>query len=73
MKRLLFALVAVLLCGCDYVPAEPTYAAQAEDARGDLYPKVDYRIVVIDGCEYIATHQYQSEEALTHKGNCKNH
>lgn len=30
------------------------------------------KVVVIDGCEYLQFHTYHSE-AITHKGNCKNH
>lgn len=30
------------------------------------------KVVVIDSCEYLQYHVYGSE-AITHKGNCKNH
>lgn len=37
--------------------------------------KEKYKIVIIDGCEYIMyseSHGYQGYGYLTHKGNCKN-
>jgi hypothetical protein len=35
--------------------------------------EVSYKVIVIDGCEYIATSSAYGHVALIHKGNCKNH
>jgi hypothetical protein len=35
-------------------------------------PPPTYRVVVIEGCEYLVT-EIRGNEALTHKGNCTNH
>jgi hypothetical protein len=40
-----------------------------------IKPTKDYRIVIIDGCEYIEIESSVSTSriySLTHKGNCKN-
>ena len=33
---------------------------------------LDFRIIEIEGCEYIASRTFQGYLTLTHKGNCKN-
>lgn len=57
-------LVAFLMVGCN-----------PEGSENDKNPEKTYRIVEIEGCEYIfiSTRPWGSEMAITHKGNCKNH
>lgn len=53
--------------------------SQYDPKRGSsTKPSEDYRIVIIDGCEYVEVDEgqrYQDHRiySLTHKGNCKNH
>lgn len=53
--------------------------SQYDPKRGSSKePSEDYRIVIIDGCEYVEVDEGGSRQnhriySLTHKGNCKNH
>lgn len=62
-------LLALVLCGsCEESPASRD-KREAEERR-QVPP--DYRVVMVDGCEYLrfeVTHGYAT---LTHKGNCRN-
>ena len=44
-------------------------------ASNDLYPEEVHKVIVIEGCEYIfiSRRPFDSQMALAHKGNCKNH
>ena len=67
MKYILFV---TLLLSCTPNGNEST----RED--GNTQPLYDYRIVVIDGCEYIEIYfesVSNSRYSLTHKGDCHNH
>jgi len=55
-------LVAFLMVGCEM----PTEADRTEKAIED------YKVQVIDGCEYILIYRYR-QDFMAHKGNCKNH
>lgn len=61
MKRLMILAVIIALTGCGgYDPQQRV--------------NENYRIVIIEGCEYIYYEVHGSHDfALTHKGNCKNH
>lgn len=55
-------LVAFLMVSCD-------------GAYNDVRPEENYKIIEIDGCEYIfiSRRPFASDMAITHKGDCKNH
>jgi len=56
MKKILIIILGVILmCGC----------AETDHRYDDKMP-FTYRVVVVDGCEYI-----EGTYAITHKGNCK--
>ena len=57
MRKLVLALVAVMMAGCN-----PYYENPSKDES------VRYKIIYLDSCEYIK-HKYTPE--ITHKGNCK--
>lgn len=62
MKKALTVLSLVVFCGCD----------GSNEIDNSVYVKPPlYKIVIIDSCEYLATQSYNSQTALTHKGNCK--
>lgn len=65
---LLFLLALLLLSGCGDIKGhqEATHREQAE---------VDYSIIMIEGCEYIAVplKRMTRERSISHKGNCRNH
>lgn len=63
-KSILLFLVLISICSC-----EQSKGAQEVVNNADL---TDLKVVVIDGCEYLQYHAYHYE-AITHKGNCKNH
>lgn len=52
-----------LLAGCDSYD-------RTSDPTSPL-PRIQYRVVTIEGCEYLAYHGYCAEH-FTHKGNCTN-
>ena len=58
-----------LLAACEPQPVRPQ---QAEATS--IYPNIQYIVVTIDGCQYLATHVSGGSGgwALTHKGNCSN-
>jgi hypothetical protein len=67
----IFACFLMLLVGCgDPIPST---TIQTNFAKSDLPTVIGYEIVVINGCEYLATQSAAGHYALTHKGNCKNH
>jgi hypothetical protein len=69
MKRLFFILAVFTLFSCQVPQSEKTKQIQELANNTDVY---DLKIVVIDGCEYLQYHTYHYD-AITHKGNCKNH
>lgn len=64
MKQLLSILVLATLFSC-----EQSKGVQEIPNKSNVE---NLKVVIIDGCEYLQyrTHHY---EAITHKGNCKNH
>jgi len=63
MKKLLIAIVLLLLCGCDQ-------SQQNTVTKG--CPLNFAPVVVVDGCEYYELYAYGFTKTYTHKGNCKN-
>lgn len=63
--------VLVLLCGCTVSPApnDPLSSQVSIDKKGE-----SYRIVKIDGCQYIIFYGFYSNSntVIVHKGNCNN-
>lgn len=64
MRQLLSILVLATLFSC-----EQSKGVQEIPNNASLH---DLKVVIIDGCEYLQFHVH-SYEAITHKGNCKNH
>ena len=64
MKRLILSFLVLALFSC-----EQSKGTQEVPSNADL---TDLKVVVIDGCEYLQYRTYYYE-AITHKGNCKNH
>jgi len=64
MKRLFSILLLATLFSC-----EQSKGVQELSNNANL---MDLKVVVIDGCEYLQYHTYHYD-AITHKGNCKNH
>jgi hypothetical protein len=67
--KTLITLALIALVGCS-IPSGEHY-----NLDRDTEPSYDYKVVVIDGCQYIEvnegigqTHTY----TITHKGNCNN-
>lgn len=60
----LVAVCIALLSGCSL----------SEGVDNDLHPEKSYRVVSIEGCEYIfvSRRPWQGNMSLAHKGNCKN-
>ena len=56
-----------LLSGC-------TSNVNLAGSDNDLHPETTYRVIEIEGCEYIylSRRPWSGEMALSHKGNCKN-
>lgn len=66
LSTLLLALmVSIGVTGCDDSVPNPK---KNDSSFGSSY---DYRIVVIEQCEYIYMGAFNSQ-TITHKGNCKN-
>jgi hypothetical protein len=58
-------ILSLFLIGC----AEPT-----SDVRTAVESNATaYRVVTVDGCEYISAIYFGSGISITHKENCKNH
>jgi hypothetical protein len=57
-------LVAFLMVGCN-----------PEGSDNDVNPEKTYKVIEIDGCEYIyiSCRPWSDAMSLAHKGNCKNH
>ena len=57
-------LVAFLMVGCN-----------PEGSDNDVNPEKTYKVIEIDGCEYIyiSCIPWSDAMSLAHKGNCKNH
>lgn len=64
MKRLILTFLVLGIISC-----EQSKGTQEVPNNANL---TDLKVVVIDGCEYLQYHAYHYE-AITHKGNCKNH
>ncbi len=64
MKRLILTFLVLVFFSC-----EQSSGVQEIENNADLN---NLKVVVIDGCEYLQYHVYYYE-AITHKGNCKNH
>lgn len=60
---LALAAVVLLLTGCKPPGIQEDISTKPEGA---------YRVVVLDGCEYLEGETYRSYYSLTHKGNCSN-
>lgn len=62
IKLIIWCLVVIALYGCGTSPMNPD--------------QTDYKIILIDSCEYIEVSKYIGSNigyySLTHKGNCKN-
>lgn len=79
-KTLLIAIFsAVIFVGCsekrEQVSGVESVSSEYKTIINDGSGKVDYTIIVIDGCEYIFGRDYGGYNGgyfLTHKGNCKN-
>lgn len=66
---LMILAVPVTGAGCGPTAEQKMYAEQAEM---QLIEGKDFRITVIDGCQYIVVPMEYSKFTLTHKGNCRN-
>ena len=63
------SLLALVLCGgCEETPASRG-KREAEERRRVL---PDYRVVTVEGCEYLRFEVTHGFATLTHKGNCRN-
>lgn len=65
---LLGLLLALSLAGCEESPT--SRGRRIEEARRTVPP--DYRVVEIEGCEYLRVEVTHGYATLTHKGNCRN-
>ncbi|WP_375415794.1 hypothetical protein [uncultured Hymenobacter sp.] len=66
---LLFSLLVLGLgAGCEESPS--SRGKRVEEARRRVPP--DYRVVTIEGCEYLRVEVTHGYATLTHKGNCRN-
>lgn len=76
MKKLLFAFIIFLsFASCRPEVTSPKNEYYNDSSAIEIFNGVDYRIVVIDSCEYILGRDHESYNGgffLTHKGNCKN-
>lgn len=54
--------------GCEEPPS--SRGRRIEEARRTVPP--DYRVVTIEGCEYLRVEVTHGYATLTHKGNCRN-
>jgi hypothetical protein len=74
MKKLLILILAISLYGClDEEKIVPVPESKSNPLSDASY--VEYKIVLIDSCEYIFGHDngtYNGGYFLSHKGNCKN-
>lgn len=62
IRYFLYALlVAVIFCGCE-----------TRDRKYNLKGQfIDYKVIVVDSCEYIFYETFNSNGEITHKGNCR--
>ena len=61
MKQLLIIAICILLTSC----GETSITTEEVDLQ------TNYKVIVIDGCEYIGYNFMHNNSMLTHKGNCK--
>ena len=59
MKKILLALTALVMIGCDVKQPDRTYKPSS------------YRTYIIDSCEYIGYAMGSQYDYLAHKGNCR--
>ena len=66
-----YILIAMLLVSC----TSPAPSGGEYTVNNNTQPTYDYRVVMIDGCQYIEVDVgvgSNSRYTLTHKGNCNN-
>ena len=71
MKKIIALIILCSLIGCNDIPN----GKQINHPSNSNKPLHNFRLVDIDGCEYIEVDAGIAESAvysLTHKGNCKN-
>lgn len=76
MKKTIFILLTILLCGC--VPENGIKKPKATKQVSSNY-NTTYNVVEIDSCEYLVKHNSIIDKreikrdiiSITHKGNCK--
>jgi hypothetical protein len=66
MKQLIALVILIMMM----VSCTPN-GEEITRSNNSIKPTNDYRIVIIDGCEYIEVDAYKIY-TLTHKGNCNN-
>lgn len=67
MKKLLFVLSVILLCGCNFKTTVEPKETSFHYGNGMILNSY-----IIDSCEYLGTMSGGGNDILTHKGNCKN-
>ena len=72
VKFIFLALLFFIFYGCEK-KSGPTINTKTEDAFNVRMGRFDYefRIVVIDSCEYLYTDLGNSGQTIFHKGNCR--
>lgn len=59
MKKIILALAALMMVGCDVKQSDGTYKPSS------------YRTYIVDSCEYIGYAVHSNCDYLAHKGNCR--
>ena len=76
MKKLMILVLIASLLGCKDESDGHVYLNSKDQGKqlGGINSPLNYKIIIIDSCEYISSlSPYSDHAVLTHKGNCKNH
>jgi hypothetical protein len=72
MKKSIIYVSLLLLASCG--PSKDELTEKSNSLKASVgCVETDFKIVVIDSCEYLYAHSTTNAFVLTHKGNCKNH